>query len=138
MLAVINKPGIEKIFQLEKQMEKMEQVEIQTRHYFSKGLYAREIFIPKGVLLTGKIHKTEHINVLSQGEITVWTEEGMKRLKAPFMFVSQPGTKRVGYAHEDCVWTTIHGTNETEIDKLEIELIEDEKTFLERNQLCLG
>lgn len=135
-----NIPGLEKILRLEAEMKKMETIEISTRHYFAHGLYAREIFIPRGVLLTGKIHKTEHLNILSKGDITVWTEEGMKRLQAPFTMVSLPGTKRVGYAHEDTVWTTIHGTAETDIEKLEIELIEDPEIFLERmkGKLCLG
>lgn len=113
----------EKILALEAEMCKEEQVVIKPVHYFAKGLYAREIFIPKGVLLTGKIHRTEHLNIISKGDISVVTEEGTKRIKAPFTMISQPGTKRVGYAHEDTVWTTIHATGETDIDKIEHELI---------------
>jgi hypothetical protein len=37
--------------------------------------------------------------------------------------VSRPGTKRVGYAHEDTIWTTIHATEETDMEKVEKELI---------------
>lgn len=132
----LNIPTIEKIFRLEREMVKFEQLEILTTHYFAEGLYAREIFIPKGVLLTGKIHKTEHLNILSKGEITVWTEDGMKRLKSPYTLVSKPGTKRVGFAHEDTIWTTIHATKETNLEKLELELIEDNQVFLERK--CPG
>jgi len=139
-LEILKTPTIDKIFRLENEMRKYEQLEIETVHYFADGLYAREIFIPKGTLLTGKIHKTEHLNILSKGEITVWTEEGMKRLHAPFTMVSKPGTKRVGYAHEYTVWTTIHATKETDLEKLELELIEDQVAFLERTKdiPCLG
>jgi hypothetical protein len=28
------------------------------RHYFAPGLYAREMTIPKGVTVTGSVHKT--------------------------------------------------------------------------------
>ncbi len=137
---ILSVPTMDKIFLLENEMKKLEQIEITPVHYFANGLYAREIFIPKGVLLTGKIHKTEHLNILSKGDITVWTEDGMKRLQAPFTMVSRPGTKRVGLAHEDTVWTTIHATNETDLEKLELELIEETEIFLERNKekLCLG
>jgi hypothetical protein len=114
----------QKIDQLETAMKASGQtIEIPTTHHFAKGTYAREIFIPKGTLLTGKIHKTEHLNIISQGDISVLTEHGPKRIKAPFTMVSPPGTKRVGFAHEDTVWTTIHGTEETELDKLEEHLI---------------
>lgn len=112
-----------KVVHLEAEMKKLPQVEIKTTHHFAHGIYAREIFVPAGVLLTGKIHKTDHLNILSQGEMTVLTDGGMKRLKAPCAFVATAGTKRAGYAHEDCVWTTIHASNETDLDKLEAELI---------------
>jgi hypothetical protein len=99
-------------------------------HHFAPGMYARELHIPAGVMLTGKIHKTRHMNVLSAGEITVWTEDGMQRLSAPFSFESQPGTKRIGYAHTDCVWTTYHFTFETDLDAIEAEVIEPSDNLL--------
>lgn len=113
----------DKIDRLETEMFKAPQVVIETTHHFAKGLYAREIFIPKGVLLTGKIHKHEHLNIVSKGSIAVLTEGGIKRVDAPFTMVSLPGTKRVGYALEDTIWTTIHATSETDLAKLETDLI---------------
>jgi hypothetical protein len=127
----------EQIVMLENFMREQPQVDISPVHHFADGIYAREITIPAGTLLTGKVHKTEHLNIVSKGDITVWTEHGMKRVQAPFTMVSKPGTKRVGYAHEDTVWTTIHATKETDLDKLEAELIEplaielDEKELLQ-------
>lgn len=125
VISVYNDPMLirDKINHLESEMMKAPQLEIKTTHYFSNGIYAREIFIPKGTLLTGKIHKTEHLNICSQGDISVLTEDGIKRIKAPFTMSCRPGTKRVGYAHEDTVWTTIHGTHETDLKMLESELI---------------
>lgn len=102
------------------------QVEMRVEHHFSKGLYARELHIPKGTLLVGKIHRFENLNIISQGEISVYTEEGIRRIKAPCTIVSPPGTKRVGYAHEDTVWTTIHATEETDIEAIEKIVIADD------------
>lgn len=132
-----------KILFLENEMRKHPQVEIQPVHYFAKGLYAREIYIPKGTLLIGKIHKSEHLNIISKGDISVVTEFGTKRIVAPFTMVSQPGTKRVGYANEDTVWTTIHATEETDMEKIERELIAEnyEVDSIEEprgGQICLG
>lgn len=94
------------------------------RHHFTNnGLYAREMIIPKGTLITGKIKKHEHISVLSAGFVTEVTEAGVQHIKAPYTMVSLPGTKRAVLAHETTVWTTIHATNETDLDKLEAELI---------------
>lgn len=102
-----------------------------TRHHFAPGVYARELTIPAGVVLTGKIHKTAHLNVVSAGRITVWSEEhGMRTITAPYTFMSSPGVRRVGFAHEDTVWTTIHPTDETDLAKLEQILIEPHDSSL--------
>ena len=110
-------------------------VEIPVKDYFSKGVYAREIFIPKGTVITGKIHKYTTLNIMSQGEMSVLTEDGIKRVKAPFTIVSPPGTRRVAYAHEDTIWTTIHGTEKTDVDEIEAEFVaqtpKDYQLFLE-------
>lgn len=113
----------EAINALELEMFKHPQLEIQVKHYFSPGIYAREVFIPAGTLVTGQIHKYEHLNIMSQGDMSVMTEDGMKRVKAPFTIVSPAGTKRIAYTHSDTVWTTIHATDETDLNKLEAELI---------------
>ena len=119
----VNHDFRENVSVLERVMLDLPQVEIQPTHYFAKGLYAREIFISKGTLLTGKIHKHEHLNIISKGVIDVMTEEGPVRITAPATIVSRPNTKRIGYAVEDTVWTTIHATKQTELDKLEEDLI---------------
>ena len=116
----------ENIMAMEAAIAAAPQVELQVTHHFSQGLYARELRIPKGMLLVGKIHRFENLNIISQGEISVYTEEGVRRVKAPCTIVSPPGTKRVGYAHEDTVWTTIHATEETDIEEIEKAVIADD------------
>lgn len=125
-----------KILTLEVSMTKCEQLVIEPVHYVAQGLYAREITIPKGTLLTGKIHLFEHLNIISKGEISVLTENGIRRIKAPATIISKPGIKRVGYAHEDTVWTTIHACSETDVDKIDKLLVVD--TFDEFNSLTDG
>jgi hypothetical protein len=140
-------PTREQIERLEAAILEMPQLEIKTTHYSAEGLYAREIFIPAGTLLTGKVHKCEHLNIVSKGKIVVWTEDGMKEVCAPFTMVSRPGTKRVGLAVEDTVWTTIHATDirfeaepgEEVLLKLEQQLIEPCVPAIEgKETLCLG
>lgn len=122
----------EKIAAFEELMRQMPQVEIPVFHYFSYGVYAREIHIPAGTILTGEIHKFENLNILSKGEMSVMTENGLVRVSAPFTIVSPPGTKRIAEAHTDCVWTTIHGTFERDIEKIERKFIaKSEQAYLE-------
>ena len=108
----------EHIALLEAEMLHHPQVDLSTTHTFGGGMYARTIHIPKGTLLTGEIHNFEHLNIISKGDISVLTENGAQRIQAPYIMASPPGTKRVGFAHEDTVWTTIHATTETDVDKI--------------------
>lgn len=89
------------------------------KHHFAPGLYAREIFIPAGILIIGKIHRHSHVNTISKGKVVVATEFGLEELTAPHSFVSQPGVKRSVLALEDTIWTTYHPTDETDLDKIE-------------------
>lgn len=91
-------------------------IELKVVHHFSKAVYARELHIPAGVTLIGEIHKFENLNILSAGTMLVTTEEGMREVSAPFTVVSPPGTKRAAHTLTDCVWTTIHGTEEKDIE----------------------
>jgi len=105
--------------------------EIATKHTFSDGGYYRSITIPKGTLLTGKIHRVRHRNILSKGSVSVLSEFGPQHCTAPFEFISEPWTKRVIFAHEDSVWTTFHVTTETSISKIEHEVIAPDYSEIE-------
>lgn len=113
-----------KIFALENELLKQPQLEIETTHHFAPGIYMRQVRIPADGLVTGAIHKTEHLNILAQGELSVWTDDGMKRLTAPTVIKSSPGTKRVGYAHTEVVWITVHPnvTDERDVEKIRLDL----------------
>jgi hypothetical protein len=117
-------PTREQIERFEGVLRQCDQAMLKTTHHFSPGLYAREIFIPAGTVLTGAAHKTEHLAVCV-GDITVWTDEGMVRLTGHHILPSKPGAKRVGYAHADTWFTCFHATELTDLTQLEAELIED-------------
>jgi hypothetical protein len=134
MLELLNGDNLntrEKIFALEAIMKEQEQIELKVIHHFSYGVYARELHIPAGVMLVGEIHKFENLNILSQGDMTVVTDDGSKRVSAPFTVISPPGTKRAAIAHTYCIWTTIHGTFDRDLDKIKAFFIaKDELDYL--------
>lgn len=113
----------ELIANVEKAVSEGEQLEVPIEHYFSKNVYAREMKLPAGALIVGKIHKFENLNILSKGEVSVLSIDGVKKVSAPHTFVGSVGAKRVILAHSDVVWTTIHGTPETDVEKIEEEFI---------------
>ena len=78
-------------------------------HSFAEGLYVREIFIPEGTMLTGKIHKHEHPNFLMQGTVSMITEDGGAQImEAPQSLMSPAGCKRALYTHTPTWWITVH------------------------------
>jgi len=93
------------------------------KHSFGKGCYVREISVPRGTLIVTKIHKVAHPCFVLKGECSVLTEDGVKRIKAPYYCITPAGTKRVVYVHEDTVWVTVHITEETDLKKIEEEII---------------
>lgn len=99
------------------------EAECPVTHRFSKGIYLREIFMPKGTRIIGKIHASEHFNVILTGEVTVITAEGVERIKAPHTFISKAGVQKIVVIHEDCKWQTLHVTDETDLEKIEEEVI---------------
>jgi hypothetical protein len=122
-------PTREQIRALGTALEQAEQqghgVTLEAEHHFATGLVSRTILIPAGTCLVGLAHKAEHLNI-SDGDITVWTEAGMRRLTGRYVLPSMPGAQRAGYAHADTWWTTVHlnPRNERDPARLENELVE--------------
>jgi len=92
-------------------------------HKFVDGAYIREIFMPKGTLLTSKIHKICHPYFVMKGDCSVLTDEGVVRIKAPYNGITQPNTKRILYMHEDTIWITVHVTKHKDLEQIEDEVI---------------
>lgn len=111
-----------KIVAAEKELLKLPQANMVTTHHFAPGLYARALYIPKNVMLTGAVHKHDDIAVVAQGDISILSNDGWVRVRSPFLSIAKAGTKRLGYAHEDTVYITFHATDETDILKLDEEL----------------
>ena len=96
------------------------------KHYFAPpieqygcGTYARELFMPTGVLIVGKIHRHSHLTILSKGRVIVVSETGREEISAPHTFVSPIGAKRAFYVLEEAVLTTIHLTKHMSEDAME-------------------
>ena len=123
-------PSKKQIEKLQSEMAKMPQVELETEHYFSGGMYCRKLIRPAGTLIVGKVHLKDHFFMCAKGEIIAWSEKGMKTLKAGDIIESKQGTKRVTYAVTDAIGITFHKTDKTDLDDIEAELIEPDATAL--------
>lgn len=71
---VVHTPMIDNIHRLEQAMidsgkELLGEGDI--THFFTPGMYVREIHMPKDTLWTTKVHKTEHVFIISKGKVAV-------------------------------------------------------------------
>lgn len=109
-----------------------------TFHHFAQGVYGRELRIPAGTRVMGKVHRHSTLNILAAGELAVTTPDGPQVLKAPAIFVSPAGTRKLGMAITDCVFLNVHASQETDLEKLEAELIEPDELTIAGETKCLG
>ena len=93
------------------------------QHTFTEGAYARQMTIPAGSVIIGKIHRHAHFNFILKGHVKVMTDAGVQELKGPCYFVSTPGTKRVVTALEETLWVTIHVTESQDLAEIEQQII---------------
>lgn len=89
--------------------------------------YARQLFMPAGTVVVGKLHRLPHITFLLKGRVLVVSENGGKQdLTGPLTFISPAGSKRVFHVLEDTLLTTVHLTKqntEQDLSKIEDEVI---------------
>lgn len=98
--------------------------QVDVRHYLTNsGVYAREMIMPAGLTVTGKAKKEDYISVLSAGFVTERTAAGIRHYRAPCIIVSEPGIKRALFAHELSVLATVHHTEQTELAKIEEDIL---------------
>lgn len=106
--------------------------EVVTRHFFAPGLYARSVTRPAGAFLIGHRHRTEHMNIVLHGRMVVYMDGVVKEVCGPSLpFVSKAGARKATYALEESTLITFHPTKETDLDKLEDELVEKTEIFKE-------
>ena len=126
--------------ELVERMSSMPQTEMKLDHCFTEGLYTRTLNIPAGNLIIGKRHKHKTLNILMQGEIAIYLDDGQKAkiMKAPHVFESEAGVSKIGYAITDSVWANVHITEETDLEKIEEEFIIPEQEYQLEETPCLG
>jgi len=99
--------------------------EIPIKHEFADQVYLRQMTMEKDQVVVGAIHNHKHIWFLIKGKITVNDNGEIIDHIAPCYMVSNPGSKRVIYAHEHSIFVNIHKnpSNTKDIKELEKEIV---------------
>lgn len=119
----------EAIERLEGAMLQLPQAECPVVHHFGPGIYIREVTMPADIFAIGHEQRFEHLNIMLKGAVAVVTDTGeLKVLRAPLIYVGQPGRK-VGFVLEEVVWQNVYATEERDIEKLEAMFLRKSETF---------
>jgi hypothetical protein len=121
---------------MEAALFQLPQVDLHTTHIVHAGLSARTILIPAGTVLTGALTNCDNVCVIC-GDITVTTDAGPQHLIGFHVVAAKAGAKRVGVAHADTYWTTLHRTDLTDISAIEDEMT-NESELLQTRALCVA
>ena len=108
-------------------------VKCEINHTFTKGdgktgqIYSRTILMKSGSVVTSKIHKFEHPFFVMSGYM-IWYNEnpdepGAIHIKAPYMGVTQPGTRRLIFIVQDVLMTACYATDLTDVAEIERTII---------------
>ena len=121
-----------KVQALKKAVLALPQTQIDLQHHLAGGIYARTGFIPAGTVIVGCTHKKDHISIL-MGDASLTLDEGVQRVTGYTVLPTHAGMTRAIYAHSDCWMTTLCKTDETELDKIEDDLVQDAQALQSRN-----
>lgn len=92
-------------------------------HFFSDGLYAKKMLLPKDHSALTHSHAYSHLSILAKGKVIVTTDDVQEEYTAPTCIEIKAGINHGILALEDSVWFCIHHTDEKDIDKIDEVLI---------------
>ena len=119
------------IIALEQEVLNLPQINFEVKYYIAGGMVAKELFLPKDSIVTGKIHLKEHLVHVSLGHVIVVEDTQRYSVRGPCTFVGKAGSKRAVLVLEDTVWTAFHTTTKNTIEECEAELVTNDYKLLE-------
>lgn len=90
-------------------------------HIFAEGLYARRTrTLPADMIMITKVHKKQNILVTLKGTCTVFDQDGNRKIVGPGeVFITEPGTQRAVYCHDEVEWLTVHAVESHVLEEIE-------------------
>lgn len=123
-IASMSPVAIANVRSLENEILKQEQVKIFTDHVIHAGMYARTIFVPAGVVLTGALMKIATILIIS-GDFILYAGDQAVELNGYNVLTGNPNRKQAGFAKTDTWVTMVFPTEVKSVAEAEEEFTDD-------------
>lgn len=111
---------------LKRDLASRDQTDLRTVHHFSAGVYAKQMSLPKGHMAVSHKHSYDHLSILATGVVTVQADGASRIYRAPACIEIKAGVEHAITALEDVTWFCIHATDETDPEKVDRVLIQQE------------
>ena len=111
-----------------KELQGTFEVDLETQHHFSSGVYAKQMMLPKGYFALSHAHNYDHLSILASGKVIVKTDESTEEFTAPACLTIKKNLNHSITALEDAHWFCVHATEETNPNKVDEVLIMKEGT----------
>jgi len=127
--------AIDRVRLLEGAASILEQVNIRTFHAFHAGLYARTVFVPAGVCITGALVKIPTLVTVS-GHCLLYVGEGEppREITGYNVLNAESGRKQVFVALDDLAITMCFATAARTVEEAEAEFTDETDLLLSRRQ----
>ena len=102
------------------------------KHYFGPHVYLRSLFRRKGTRVVGHEHTDAHFAIVLTGRLRIYSDGLHRDVRGgsePFLVPA--GVRKITEALEDTTLLTIHVTDETDLARLEEQLIVKSPIFRE-------
>lgn len=93
-------------------------VDVGVQHFFSEGVYAKRMSLPKGFKAYSHSHGYDHLSILSKGRARVTTDAQATVYEEGACIEIKAGVHHEIEALEDVTWFCIHASAAGEIDEV--------------------
>jgi len=94
-------------------------------------MYARHATIPANTVLTGALTSCDNVCVVN-GDITVTTDDGTRRITGFAVLPARAGYKRMGIAHAETEWVMVMATDAKTVADAEYAMTSEPESLLTR------
>lgn len=123
--------AIDRARELEDVLMHAPQVEIHTGHVIHAGMYARTVFLPAGIRITGALIKCATLLVL-HGKVSVYIGDEIIDLDGYNVIPASANRKQVFIAVTDTYLTMIFPTNVKTVEEAEAEFTDESELLASR------
>lgn len=132
-IAPMSSAAIDRVRRMESMALAMPQVSILTDHVLHAGMYARTVFVPAGVMITGVLVKVPTILIL-HGNALIYVGDDMPMPCAGYnVLTAAAGRKQAFLAETDICLTMIFPSDATTVEEAEQQFT-DESDLLQSRQ----